>query len=97
MAISPTVQSAIAAHRFGLGEADLAVVGGDARGWLTAQIGPADAARGTGLLDTRQALDYVAAEREKRQLAKNPPPGTTAEQIIAGYYREVIVADARSR
>jgi uncharacterized protein (DUF1800 family) len=97
MAISPSLPSAIAAHRFGLGEADLATVGSDPRGWLTAQIGPADTARGAGLLDTRQALEHVAAEREKRQLAKHPPPGMTAEQIIAGHYREVIVADARSR
>src|SRR3954451_6887363 len=94
---SSTLLAAIAAHRFGLGEADLAVVGGDARGWLAAQIGPADAPRGNGLFDTRQALEHVAAEREKRQLAKNPPPGMTAEQILAGHYREVTVADVRSR
>ncbi len=92
-----SLQAAIAAHRFGLGEADLGVVGGDARSWLTAQIGPADAPRGAGLLDTRRALEHVAAEREMRRQAKNPPPGMTAEQLIAGHYREVIVADARSR
>ena len=97
MASSLQLQSAIAAHRFGLGEANLAVVDSDPQGWLAAQIGPADAPRGSGLLDTRQALDHVAAEREKRQLAKNPPPGMTAEQLISGHYREVIVADARSR
>ena len=97
MAISSSLQAAIAAHRFGLGEADLAVVGNDPRGWLTAQIGPADIARGSGLFDTRMALEHVAAEREKRQLAKNPPPGITAEQVLAGHYREVILADARSR
>src|SRR5450631_3079656 len=97
MTQSSSLQAAIAAHRFGLGEADLGIVGGDARGWLTAQIGPADAPRGTGLLDTRRALEHAAAERELRRQAKNPPPGMTAEQIIAGHYREVIVADARSR
>ncbi len=97
MALSPSLQAAIAANRFGLGEADLAVVGGDARGWLQAQIGPADAPRGTGLLDTRQALELVAAEREARRQALNPPPGTTTEQAIAGHYRETILADARSR
>ena len=95
--MSSPLQSAIAAHRFGLGEADLGIVGSDARGWLTAQIGPADAPRGSGLLDTRQALAHVAAEREIRRQAKNPPAGTTAEQLLAGHYREVIVADARSR
>ena len=91
------MQAAIAAHRFGLGEADLGVVGADPRGWLTAQIGPADPPRGSGLLDTRQALAHVAAERELRQLAKDPPAGTTAAQVIGNHYREVIVADARSR
>ena len=96
-ATSPQQSAAIAAHRFGLGEASLDSVGADPRGWLTAQIGPADAARGRGLLDTRAALELVAAEREKRLAARNPPPGTTAEQLLAGHYREAIVADARSR
>ena len=95
--MAPSLHAALAAHRFGLGEADLAVVGNDPRAWLTAQIGPADAPRGSGLLDTRQALEHVAEEREARKLAKNPPPGKTAEQIIGGHYREGIVADARSR
>ncbi len=94
---SSPLRAAIAAHRFGLGEADLAVVGADARGWLDAQIGPADLPRGNDLFDTRRALEHVAAEREKRQLAKNPPPGMTAAQILAGHYRDVIVADVRSR
>jgi uncharacterized protein (DUF1800 family) len=97
MAASPSLHDAIAAHRFGLGEADLAIVGGDARGWLTAQIGPADPARGSGLFDTRRGLAHIAAEREKREQARNPPPGTTAEQIIGNHYRESILADARSR
>jgi uncharacterized protein (DUF1800 family) len=97
MAASPTLHDAIAAHRFGLGEADLAIVGGDARGWLLAQIGPADPARGSGLFDTGQGLAHIAAEREKREQARNPPPGTTAEQIIGNHYRESILADARSR
>ncbi|HEY2561314.1 MAG TPA: DUF1800 domain-containing protein [Caldimonas sp.] len=97
MTSSSSLPAAIAAHRFGLGEADLAIVGGDARGWLAAQIGRADLPRGEGLLDTRAALEHTAAEREKRQLAKNPPPGTTAAQILTGHYREVTIADVRSR
>src|SRR5206468_12056762 len=28
--------------------------------------------------------------------AKNPPPGTTAEQLLSGHYRDSTVADARS-
>ena len=89
--------AAIAAHRFGLGEPSLDVVGAEPRAWLEAQIGPADAPRGDGLLNTAQALAHVATEREKRREAKNPPPGMTAEQVLAGHYRDVIVADARSR
>ena len=97
MTSSVSLSAAIAAHRVGLGEADLGVVVSDARGWLASQLFRADPARGDGLLDTRAALAHVAAEREKRQLAKNPPPGMTAEQILAGHYREVTIADVRSR
>ena len=100
-----SLQAAIAAHRFGLGEASLNTVGGDPKQWLAAQIGPADAPRGDGLLSTPQALAFVQAEREQRKLVKNPEPGVTpgmtqeqaAAQAVAGHYREVIVADARSR
>ena len=36
--------------------------------------------------------------KAQRRLAKNPPPGTRpAEQVPAGHYREVTLADARSR
>ena len=97
MTSSASLNAAIAAHRFGLGEADLGVVGSDARGWLAAQIFSADPPRGDGLLDTRGALALIAAEREKRQLARNPPPGMTAEQILAGHYRDATIADVRSR
>lgn len=92
-----SLPAAIAAHRFGLGESSLSAIGADPQAWLDAQIGPADTPRGDGLLTTAQALDHVAAEREKRQAAKNPPPGMTAEQILGGHYREVIAADIRSR
>jgi uncharacterized protein (DUF1800 family) len=97
MANPSSLQAAIAAHRFGLGEPSLEALSPDPQQWLLGQIGPADAARGDGLLSTAQALEHVAAEREKRQLAKNPPPGMTAEQVLGGHYRDVIVADAGSR
>ncbi len=89
--------ASIAAHRFGLGEPTLAALQNDPQAWLLAQIGPADAARGEGLLNTDQAVAHVTAEAENRRLAKNPPPGMTAEQVLAGHYREVIAADVRSR
>ena len=90
------LQAAIAAHRFGLGEPALEALAGDPQGWLLAQIGPADAPRGAGLLSTREGLALIAAEREKRELAKNPPPGMTATELLAGHYRESTIADARS-
>ena len=89
--------ASIAAHRFGLGEASLNAVQGDPQAWLLAQIGPADVARGEALLNTDQGVAHVAAEAENRRLALNPPPGMTAEQVLAGHYREVIAADVRSR
>ena len=89
--------AAIAAHRFGLGEATLTAVQGDPKAWLLAQIGPAEVARGEGLLTTDQAVAHVTAEAENRRMAKNPPPGMTAEQVLASHYREVIAADVRSR
>jgi uncharacterized protein (DUF1800 family) len=101
MSTSPTLQAAIAAHRFGLGEASLDAVAGDPANWLAAQIGPAEPARGDGLMTTAQALAFVAAENEQRRLARAAPAGTAnaaaQAQAVMHRYREVIVADARSR
>ena len=103
--LPPTFAAAIAAHRFGLGEATLTPIGKDAQAWLEAQIGPADAPQGQGLLNSRQALELVAAEREKRRQAAaaaessaaSAVTGTNAEAVLAGHYREAVTADARSR
>lgn len=66
--------AAIAAHRFGLGEASLSVVGSDAPAWLLAQIGPADVQVGIDLPDTATALARSLAlarqQREARQMAQ---------------------------
>jgi uncharacterized protein (DUF1800 family) len=101
MSSSASIQAAIAAHRFGLGEPSLAALRIDPQGWLLAQIGPADPAHGEGLLSTAQALDLVAAEREMRQRARAPQvaasAGAFAEQPLASHYRETILADIRSR
>ena len=56
-------QAAIAAHRFGLGEPDLAPLAADPRGWLLAQIGPADAQRGNQLPSLAEALARQTAAR----------------------------------
>jgi len=52
--------AAIAVHRFGLGEPDLARAGADPAGWLLAQLGPADAQRGDGLVSGAQGLRQYA-------------------------------------
>ena len=99
MSISAGQAAAVAAHRFGLGEASLAGIGSDPQGWLAAQIGPADAARGEGLPSTPQALAQVQAEADARRLARQAQPGA-GEQLPggpSGRYRELILADARSR
>ena len=107
MSAADSLQAAIAAHRFGLGEASLATVGNDPARWLESQIGPADGARGEGLLNTSQALAHVAAERAERRDKRTIPPaetkaasavlGDAALQALRQHYREVIAADARSR
>ncbi len=64
MSPTSTTQAAIAAHRFGLGEADLALVGGDPRAWLRAQIGPADLQQGNNLPGLIEALARQTAARQ---------------------------------
>jgi uncharacterized protein (DUF1800 family) len=59
--------AALAAHRFGLGEATLAMVGSDPQRWLLEQIGPADAPWGHDLASLQQALADVADGRRRRQ------------------------------
>ena len=97
MAVSPQLQAAIAAHRFGLGEPDLGVVGSDAEGWLAAQIGPADPARGSGLLDTPAALGSSPRSARsgcwRRIRRRARPPSRWSPATIA----RPCVADARSR
>ena len=100
MSSQASVHAAIAAHRFGLGEASTAALQSDPQGWLLSQIGPADAPRGEGLLSTSQALELVAAEREMRQAARASQAAsgaTTVEQPQVNLYRETILADVRSR
>ena len=82
---STALQAALAAHRFGLGEADLATIAPDAAGWLRAQIGPADAQIGTQLPSLSQAL---AIQIESRR--RTTPAGATS-------LRSVVQADIRAR
>ena len=57
---SSDVQAALAAHRFGLGEPQLSVVGSDASAWLINQIGPAEPQRGSGLASGVEGLKRFA-------------------------------------
>ena len=87
--------TAIAAHRFGLGEADLAVVGGDAGAWLLAQIGPAEPQRGSGLVTGAQGLarqaEVVLAQRQPA-MADAATPAAVAMPL-----RDIAQADVRAR
>ena len=57
------LNAAIAAHRFGLGEAQLDTVGADPAAWLRAQIGPGEPAVGTRLATSAQALPAYAEQK----------------------------------
>ncbi len=78
--------AAVAAHRFGLGQARWADVGDDARGWLLQQLGPAPAQRGNGLVSSLEGLrHYAEFIRQRRQPAAPARPVALAGMAgIAG-------------
>jgi uncharacterized protein (DUF1800 family) len=102
-----TQQASIAAHRFGLGEASLATVGGDAAGWLNAQIGAAEGQRGTGLASGLQGLRQLNKfVRERKQAQTMAEPGgamaaqggaASTEKQFAEHFREIVQGDLRAR
>ncbi len=83
--------AAAAAHRFGLGEPDLAVVGADPQAWLLAQIGPAEPQRGDGLVRGTQGLarlgQLLQAQRHAvmgdAAMAASPTAGPSAAPSAA--------------
>jgi uncharacterized protein (DUF1800 family) len=107
--LDPTTAAAIAAHRFGLGEARLATVGDDARGWLLAQQARPAPLRDAGgvLLDSLAALKNLEtlrlARRDARAVdpaAMAPPamsPAAAAAAAGADPLRAVVQADLRAR
>jgi uncharacterized protein (DUF1800 family) len=96
--MSATLQAAIAAHRFGLGEADLSTIGSDAQGWLMAQIGPADAQRGNALPSAAEGLRrHDAYLRRVRAAAGAASGARPAEQQFAEHFRELVQADLAAR
>jgi uncharacterized protein (DUF1800 family) len=74
-------QAAIAANRFGLGEARIdAAVRGDPRGWLASQIGAADMQRSasgeplpTAADGLRRYAEFVQQRRQRREAASSMP------------------------
>ena len=94
MAPSQLQLAALAAHRFGLGEADLGVVGGDARGWLLAQIGPADRQRGGPLPSLAQAL---AVQIEARRQAGGAGNAALRSQVQADIRARLQTAASTTR
>ena len=98
-----TVQAAIAAHRFGLGEPDLAAIGSDPQGWLLQQIGPADAQRGDALPTAADGLRrhdaYLRALRQRNTVAAGEAMADAKpfEQRFAEHFRELVQADQTAR
>jgi uncharacterized protein (DUF1800 family) len=68
--IDAATAAALAAHRFGLGERSLQGLGGDARGWLLAQLGPAEPQRGenlaSGVTGARRFAEFLRDQRRAR-------------------------------
>ncbi|MEK8029316.1 DUF1800 domain-containing protein [Ideonella sp. DXS29W] len=62
--MNPTpLRAAVAAHRFGLGEPKLDIVGDDPAAWLRQQIGPGDAAAGGPFPTALQALATYSEQK----------------------------------
>ena len=109
MTVPLATQAAIAAHRFGLGEADSeAAVRGDPRGWLAAQIGAADAQRSSAGQSLPSAADglrrhaeYVQQRRQRAEASAAPATSEmetrSTEQQFGEHFRQFVQADTRAR
>jgi uncharacterized protein (DUF1800 family) len=110
MSASPTPahEAVVAVHRFGLGEADIGVVRGDARGWLATQLGAADPQRGAGgepLHGAREGLrrlaEFLQQQRRRRaadasMAAASGATGATEVRFVE-HFRSLVQADVRAR
>ncbi len=82
MDTASSLRVATAANRFGLGEPSLQGLGGDAAGWLMAQIGPAEPQRGEGLVSGVEGLrQYAEFLRQLRQQRQTGPNGMAAAPV----------------
>lgn len=110
MALSPaptdasTLHAAIAAHRFGLGEASLTAVGADPQAWLLAQIGAAEPQRGERLPTLAEGIrSHQQFQLNQRRRAVQADAAMAAgtdmrsgEQQFADHFREHVQADMRA-
>ena len=91
--------AAVAAHRFGLGEPSLAGIGGDARGWLLQQLGPAEAQRGeqlaSGLTGVKRYAEFLRDQRQA--VAATTGDMRPVEQQFGEHFRRIVQADVRAR
>jgi uncharacterized protein (DUF1800 family) len=106
MTSSGATASAIAAQRFGLGEASIDdAVRGDPRGWLVGQIGAADVQRDISDQSLPTAADglrhYAEFVRQRREAALSAKPGDgdmrSAERQFGEHFRALVQADTRAR
>ncbi len=106
MTSSGATVAAIAAHRFGLGEANVdAAVRGDPRGWLAGQIGAADTQRdlaGQVLPTAADGLRRFAEFLQQRRAAAvspslNDAEMRSAERQFGEHFRALVQADTRAR
>lgn len=113
MATDPSTSAAVAAHRFGLGEASLGAIGRDPRGWLLAQLGPAEPQRGDNLASGVEGLKRFALYVQQTRQARLQPAANhnraaamtamaaagmrTTEQQFGEHFRSIVQADVRSR
>ena len=105
--IRAELQAALAAHRFGLGEANLATVGADPVAWLTAQIGAAEPQRGAGLAGglegVKRYAEFLRRQRQPQVMQTMQGEGEAmslarpVEQQFGEHFRSVVQADVRAR
>ncbi len=78
---------AVAAHRFGLGQARWADVGDDARGWLLQQLAAAPAPLGSGLVSSadglRQYTEFLRRQRDQRLVTTTATTAATSAATSA--------------
>lgn len=92
-----SLKTAIAAHRFGLGEPSLAPLGNDPAAWLRGQIGPADPPAGGPFPTAAQALAAYAEQKVPLNGLLDIPGKTPMASGPSFELRKIITADLQSR